>query len=396
MFEVIVGLKYIYSARKEGFMSFLAGVSVLGIALGVAALIVVLSVFNGLQRDLSKTWTAGNEHVWVTAPKLRVEHWEDVQKSLLRMPGVIRAAPALTQPALLRVDGLLHHAVVQGVDPDQAPDGQFASLKPGAFGIELPVGLARVLAVKEGDTLAVLTAAEDLTIAGAMPRYRQFTVTKLLQAPNFGYGAFVHLRDAQALYQTGSTVTQITVTLAEPLQAARISQNIRAQYPQLSVSDWTEPYQSFLKVLNTQRRVASLLLFLIVALAAFNLTASLMMTVSSRKAEVAILRTMGSTPRSIRSIFLVVGGGIGAAGAALGAAVGIPVAWHIDSIVNWLEKVTGQSLLKGVVNVSSTLPSEVHYIEVALICAAAIVLALTATLYPSWKASRIAPADALK
>lgn len=377
-------------------MSFLAGVSVLGIALGVAALIVVLSVFNGLQRDLSKTWTAGNEHVWVTAPKLRVEHWEDVQETLLRTPGVVRAAPALTQPALLRVDGLLHRSVLQGIDPNQAPGGQFASLKPGAFGIVLPVGLARVLDVKEGDTLAVLTAGEDLTIAGAMPRYRQFTVTKLLAASNLGYGAFVHLRDAQALYQTGSTVTQITVTLAEPLQAALVSQSIKTHYPQLSVSDWTEPYQSFLKILNTQRRVASLLLLLIVALAAFNLTASLMMTVSSRKAEVAILRTMGSTPASVRSIFLVVGGGIGAAGAALGAAIGIPVAWHIDSIVSWLEKATGQSLLKGVVNASSTLPSEVHFLEVALICAAAIVLALTATLYPSWKASRIAPADALK
>jgi lipoprotein-releasing system permease protein len=396
MFEVIVGLKYIYSARKEGFMSFLAGVSVLGIALGVAALIVVLSVFNGLQRDLSKTWTAGDEHIWVTAPKLRVEHWENVQKTLLRTPGVVRAAPALTQPALLRVDGLLHRAVLQGVDPAHAPSGQFASLKPGAYGIELPVGLARILDVKEGDTLAVLTAAEDLTIAGAMPRYRQFTVTKLFDASNFGYGAFVHLRDAQALYQTGPTVTQITVTLAEPLQAARISQSLKAQYPQLSISDWTEPYQRFLQVLNTQRRVASLLLFLIVALAAFNLTASLMMAVSSRKAEVAILRTMGSTPASIRGIFLVVGGGIGAAGAALGAAVGIPVAWHIDGIVSWLEKVTGQSLLKGVASMSSSLPSEVHFLEVALICAAAILLALMATIYPSWKASRIAPADALK
>jgi len=396
MFEVIVGLKYIYSARKEGFMSFLAGVSVLGIALGVAALIVVLSVFNGLQRDLSKSYTAGDEHVWVTAPKLRVEQWEDVQKALLRTPGVVRAAPALTQPALLRVDGLLHRSVLQGVDPAHAPNGQFASLKPGAYGIELSRGLARVLDVKEGDTLAVMTAGEDLTIAGAMPRYRQFTVTKLLDSANSGFGAFVHLRDAQALYQTGPTVTQITVTLSEPFQAPRVSESIRAQYPQLAVSDWTEPYQSFLKMLNTQRRVASLLLLLIVALAAFNLTASLMMTVSSRKAEVAILRTMGSTQGSIRSIFLVVGGGIGAAGAALGTAVGLPVAWHIDGIVSWLEKVTGQSLLRGVMNVSSSLPSEVHFLEVALTCAAAILLALIATLYPSWKASRIAPAEALK
>lgn len=396
MFEVSVGLKYIYSARKEGFMSFMAGISILGIALGVAALIVVLSVFNGLQRDLSKLWTVGSEHIWVTAPKLRLDHWEDVQKTLMQTPGVVRAAPALSQPALLRVDGLLHRAVLQGVDPAHAQEGRFASLKPGAYGIELPTGLARALDVKEGDTLSVLTASEDLTIAGAMPRYRQFTVTKLLDASIFGFAAYVHLRDAQTLYQTGSTVTQITVTLAEPFQASRISKSLQAQYPHISTYDWMEPYQNFLKVLSTQKRVASLLLLLIVALAAFNLTASLMMTVSSRKAEVAILRTMGSTPASIRGIFLMVGGGIGAAGAALGAAVGIPVAWNIAGIVDWLEKLTGQSLLTGVIDVSSSLPSDVHVLDVILICAAAILLALLATLYPSWKAARIAPAEALK
>lgn len=413
-YEWHVGWRYTRAGRagrRNGFISFISLVSMLGIALGVAALIIVLSVMNGFQRDVRDRMLSVIAHVELFDVQGQgLADWRAVAaKARAAQSSIVGAAPFLASQSLLARGDTMRGALVRGISPpdeatvtvvgEQLRDTVFATLTPGAWNIVLGAELARQLGVRVGDAVTIATPGGQVTPIGTMPTLKQFKVSGTFESGHFEYDvgyALIHLEDAQRLYRV-SGPTGVQLKLAD-LHAARdvASGLVSAMGNDVVVSDWTRTNRNWYDAVQLEKRMMGIILTLIVAVAAFNLVSTLVMTVTDKESDIAILRTLGSSPRSIMGIFMVQGALAGVMGTAAGVGLGLLVAHHIDTIVPALERVFATSFLPSSIYIISKMPSDPQWGDVVPITLVSLLLAFLATLYPSWRASRVNPAEALR
>lgn len=409
-FEIFVGLRYMRARRRNHFISFISVTSMMGIALGVMALITVLSVMNGFQRTLRQRILGVISDVTVSGPAHRLKGWRAVTGVALREPGVVAAAP------YVRGEGLLVHgrfssgAIVRGVIPHREKAvsdiathmiaGTFQALRPGRFGIVLGRYLAWRLGATVGSRVLLVAPGGMVTPAGFLPRLRSFKVVGIFDVGMYEYDAglaLINLRDAQALYHMERQVTGVRLKLAHVEQAPQIRKALSAKLPLYDqVRDWSEEHANFFRALKTEKTVMFVILLLIVAVAAFNIVATLVMVVTDKRADIAILRTLGASPSSILVIFLVQGTLIGVIGTLVGVALGIALSLNVTTIVPFIEHVFHTHFLSANVYYISELPSHLRWADVVHVGAASFVMSFAATLYPAWRAAKTEPAEALR
>ncbi|HSB22815.1 MAG TPA: lipoprotein-releasing ABC transporter permease subunit [Burkholderiaceae bacterium] len=398
------------AGRRNGFISFISGVSMLGIALGVAALIIVLSVMNGFQKEVTDRMLSVIPHVEVfDANGSALPDWRATAAEVRRNPEVLATAPFIASQSLLARGDTLRGAVVRGIVPDEEAhvtelaarlrNTTLAALQPGSWRIVLGVELARQLGVRPGDSVTVLAPSGQVTPAGVLPRLKQFTVAGTFEAGHYEYDsslAWIHLDDAAKLYRVEGP-TGLQLRLADLNRARGVAQELSASLgPNLVVRDWTRTNRNWFEAVQIEKRLMAIILTLIVAVAAFNLVSTLVMTVTDKRADIAILRTLGASPRSVMGIFVVQGAASGVIGTAAGVLFGLLVAYNIDVIVPFIERTFHVAFLPGSVYLISRMPSDPRWGDVVPIALVSLVLAFLATLYPSWRASRVNPAEALR
>ena len=414
IYELLIGLRYTRAQPREGagnrFISFIALISMLGLALGVAALIVVLSVMNGFQKELRERILGVVSHIQVSGGNGELEDWIKVLQGVARHPRVKAAAPYVQAQGMLSFDGQVRGMMVRGILPeveDSVADigrhmrsGKLAQLVPGEFGIVLGSELARALRAATGDKVTLLAPQGLVTPAAILPRVKQFRVVGIFEVGMFEFDsglALVHMSDAQKLYRMDDRVTGVRLKVDDLFAAPRIGRELlRFLDADAWVSDWTRSHANFFRAVEIEKRMMFLILLLIVAVAAFNIVSTLVMAVTDKRADIAILRTLGASPKSIMAIFMVQGTLIGSVGLAAGIAGGVALALNIDVVVPALENVLGLKFLSRDVYYISDLPSDLHWSDVGIIGVVSFVLTLLATLYPSWRASRTQPAEALR
>ena len=412
-YELQVGWRYTRAGRagrRNGFISFISGVSMLGIALGVAALIIVLSVMNGFQKEVRDRMLSVIAHVEVVDPRGNaLADWQATAREARRNAQVVGAAPFIAAQALVARGDEMRGAVIRGIVPaDEATvtdlaarlrDTTLAQLRPGEFGIVLGSELARSLGVREGDKVTIVAPGGQVTPAGVVPRLKQFSVVGRFDAGHYEYDsglALIHLQDAARLFRVEGP-TGVQLRLADVQQARRVGDELaHALGPGVAVRDWTRTNRNWFDAVQIEKRLMFIILTLIVAVAAFNLVSTLVMTVTDKQADIAILRTLGASPRSVMGIFIVQGAAAGVIGTAAGVLFGLLVAVNIDAIVPAIERALSISFLPGSVYLISRMPSDPQAADVVPIAVISLVLAFLATLYPSWRASRVQPAEALR
>jgi lipoprotein-releasing system permease protein len=415
-FELFIGLRYTRAKRKNHFISFISLTSMVGIALGVAALIVVLSVMNGYQKELRTRILGVASHLEITGSNNQLSEWQQVATYSAKQPHVLASAPYIMAQGMLSYDQGVQGAIIRGVLPvaeDKVADlgrnmkvGQLADLRAGEFGIILGADLAYNLGAQVGDKVVVMAPQGQFTPAGVVPRLKQFTVVGLFQVGMYEYDAglaLIHMEDAAKLYRMGDSVSGVRLKLDDlfgapdiaAIMAAQLNENASSQ-GQYYVSDWTRQHANFFKAVQMEKRVMFIILTLIVAVAAFNIVSTLVMAVTDKRADIAIMRTLGASPASIMSIFIIQGALIGVIGTALGAVFGIVVALNISTIIPFIEGLFHVQFLSKEVYAISDLPSDLIWSDVIVIVMMSFLLSLIATLYPSWRASKINPAEALR
>jgi len=409
-YELLVGLRYFRAKRRNHFISFISLISMAGIALGVAALIVVLSVMNGFQKEVRARILGVAAHVQVLGQDNKLSDWQGVAAETLKHPRVRGAAPFVQAQGLLSIGDQVRGVLVRGVLPaeeDKVADigahmkaGKLESLQAGEFGIVLGADLARFLRVLVGDKVVLISPQGNVTPAGFMPRLKQFTVVGIFEVGMFEYDsglALMHLEDAQALYQHGTAVSGVRLKLDDLFTAREVAQDLRPILgPGVVVTDWSRSHANYFRAVEIEKRMMSIILTLIVAVAAFNIVSTLVMLVTDKQADIAILRTLGAAPGSIIKIFMVQGTLIGVIGTVAGVVGGVVLGWNIDIVVPFIERLLGFKILAKDVYYISDLPSDVHLADVTVIATVSLVLSFLATLYPSWRASRVNPAEALR
>ena len=415
-YELFVGLRYTRAKRRNHFISFISMTSMVGIALGVMALIAVLSVMNGFQEELRTRILGVASHLQITGADNSLSDWPRLAASVQGAPHVIASAPYIMAQGLLSYDQEVKGAIVQGILPaqeDKVADlgshmraGLLADLKSGEFGIVLGAELAQSLGVGMGDKVVVLAPQGQFTPTGVVPRIKQFRVVGLFQIGMYEYDAgmaLIHMDDAAKLYRMGDKVSGLRLKLDDLFQAPQVARQLSAQLSDQSgrpgpyyISDWTEQHANFFRAVQMEKRVMFVILTLIVAVAAFNIVSTLVMVVTDKQSDIAILRTLGASPKSIMQIFMVQGSLIGTFGTLIGVVVGVLLAKNIDVVVPAIERAFGVAFLDKSVYYISELPSELIWRDVGLIALVSFVLTLLATIYPSWSGSRIKPADALR
>ncbi len=409
-FELLVGLRYTHAKRRNHFISFISGVSMAGIALGVTALIVVLSVMNGFQEELRARILGVAAHLEISGPGDRLADWRQVLATARQNKEVLAGAPYVNAQGMLANGDLVRGAIIRGVLPEmeaQVADfarhmkaGRLTDLKAGEFGIVLGAELARALNVYPGEKVVLLTPQGNITPAGVMPRVKQFTVSGIFEAGMFEYDsglALIHLQDAQKLLRLGEDVSGVRLKLAELFRAPFVTRDLQETLSSAYyLTDWTRSHANFFRAVAIEKRMMFLILLLIVAVAAFNIVSTLVMAVTDKQSDIAILRTLGAKPGSVMAIFMVQGSFIGVFGTLLGVAGGVLLALNLETVVPFIERVAGMDLFPADVYYINELPSKLVWSEVGLIAGISLLISLAATLYPSWRASRVNPAEALR
>ena len=409
-YELFIGLRYTRAKRRNHFISVIALISMLGIALGVMALIVVLSVMNGFQKELRARILGVASHVQISGVGNRLAAWREVMQQAESHPDVVAAAPFVMAQSMLTFGASVQGAVIRGIDPAAESKvaevgkhmraGSLDALKPGEFGIVLGAELARALTVHPGETVVLIAAQGQVTPAGILPRLRQFRVVGIFEVGMYEYDyglAYIHMEDAQRLYRMDDTVSGVRLRLKDLMEARRVARELAVNLPVESyVADWTRSHANFFRAVEIEKRVMFIILTLIVAVAAFNIVSALVMAVTDKQADIAILRTLGAAPRSVMKIFMVQGALMGVIGTIVGVVAGVILALNIDVVVPFIEQVFGIRFLAKDVYYISDLPSDLQWADVAVIGAVSLLLTLLATLYPSWRAARVNPAEALR
>ncbi|MBK1679156.1 lipoprotein-releasing ABC transporter permease subunit [Rhodocyclus tenuis] len=409
-YELLVGLRYTRAKRRNHFISFISLISMGGVALGVAALIVVLSVMNGFQTELRERILAVVSHVQISGANGEMSDWPQVAAQASEHPRVLAAAPFIQAQGMLSFGTTVRGVMVRGVLPDfedkvaefrtHMKKGSFDALTPDSFNIVLGAELARALSVTVGDRVTLVAPQGVVTPAGVVPRLKTFTVAGIFEVGMFEYDsglALIRLEDAQRLYRMDDRVSGVRLKIDDLFAAPRV---VRELAPRLDteayLSDWTQSHANFFRAVQIEKNMMFIILSLIVAVAAFNIVSTLVMAVTDKQADIAILRTLGASPGSIMAIFMVQGALIGTIGLAAGVAGGVALASNIDVVVPFLERVLGMQFLSREVYYISELPSELQWSDVGTITVVAFVLSLLATIYPSWRAARTNPAEALR
>jgi lipoprotein-releasing system permease protein len=408
--ELFIGLRYTHTKRRTHFISFISLTSMLGIALGVMALITVLSVMNGFEKELRERILGMASHATVSNFDGRLADWESLAQTLIGEPHVLAAAPYVRGETMLshgkQASGAILRGVLPGVEGTVSDvvshiiDGDIGLLRDGEYGIILGSELAVALGVGMGDAVTVVSPQIRVGPTGIMPRLRRFTVVALFEVGMFEYDrgvALVHIQDAARLLQLEDNVTGLRLRLDDVFDAPTVSRQL---YDKLQgdylIEDWTRRHANFFRAVKTEKRVMFIILTLIVAVAAFNIVSTLIMVVTDKRADIAILRTLGASPRSIMQIFIVQGVVIGVLGTALGVVGGVALALNIETIVPAIEGFFNVQFLSADVYYISDVPSELHWDDVWLMASVALGLSLLATLYPAWRAARTHPAEALR
>ena len=409
-YELLVGLRYTRAKRRNHFISFISLTSLLGIALGVAALIVVLSVMNGFQKEVRARILGVVSHVQITGADNRLADWQTVAREAAAHPQVAAAAPFVNAQGMLLFGASVRGAVVRGIVPqleEKVADiglhmmaGKLESLVPGEFGIVLGSELARALGARAGDKVTLIAPQGLVTPAGILPRLKQFTVVGIFEVGMFEYDsglALIHLEDAQKLYGMGDNASGVRLKLYDLFQSREVARDLVTRLRgDLYVSDWTRSHANYFRAVQIEKTMMFIILLLIVAVAAFNIVSTLVMAVTDKQPDIAILRTLGASPGGIMKIFIVQGALIGAIGTLIGVAGGIALALNIDVVVPFLERLLNVQFLSREVYYITDLPSDLQQSDVVSIALVALALAFLATLYPSWRAARVNPAEALR
>jgi len=410
-YELAVGLRYTRARKGSGrnaFISFIALTSMAGITLGVAALIVVLSVMNGFQQELRTRILSVASHIEVTGfPELKDA--AGVTALAKKDARVVAAAPYVQGQAMLTAGDANRGVIVRGIVPKDEEGvadigkhmrrGSLESLSPGAFNIVLGAEVARALGVRVGDPVVAITPQGTVTPAGTLPRLKTFNVSGIFEVGMFEFDsglALVNLDDAEKLYRlTGPS--GVRLKLGDMFEAPRVARELMATLPvDADIRDWTRSHANFFRAVAIEKRVMFIILTLIVAVAAFNIVSAQVMLVTDKRADIAILRTLGASPSSVMAIFMIQGALIGIIGTAIGVVTGVLLALNIETVVPAIERTLGVQFLDKSVYYISDLPSDLQRGDVVTIAAIALVLALLATIYPSWRAARVNPAEALR
>ena len=412
-YELLIGWRYTRAGRvagRNGFISFISGVSMLGIALGVAALIIVLSVMNGFQKEVRDRMLAVVSHIELIAPG--GDGFADVNALMAqtkRHPEVVAAAPFVNQQALLARGEDMRGAMVRGIDTAletqvsdftlQIPPDVRNTLKAGSFNVVLGGELAMSMGVQVGDQITLIAPGGQVTPAGVMPRLKQLTVSGIFDSGHYEYDAslaLLDIEDVQRIFRL-ITPTGVRLKIKDSQHARSVAYELAGQLgPEAIVRDWTRQNRTWFAAVQVEKRMMFIILTLIVAVAAFNLVTTLVMTVTDKRADIAILRTLGASPRSIMGIFVVQGATVGVLGTLSGLLLGLSVAFNIDVIVPAIENLLGASFLPRDIYLISRMPSDPQSADIWPIALISLALAFIATIYPSWRASRINPAQALR
>ncbi len=413
-FELLVALRYTRAGRrgrrKDGFMSFISGMSVASIALGVMALIIVLSVMNGFQKEVRDRMLSVLSHIEIVNLAGPVDHWAERTAEIeKRSPEVIAGAPFVSGQALLSTGSTVRGAMVRGIDPAAEPKvsdlaqavrlGRITDLKPGKFQIILGQDLARALGAMPGDKVTLIVPKGNMTPAGFVPRMKQMTVAAVVQSGHYEFDstlALMHVDDAAVLYRTGGP-TGIRLKIADLYEAPKVASRIGSALPAgWYASDWTMQNRTWFAAVQVEKRMMAIILFLIVLVGAFGLISTLVMTVTEKQSDIAILRTLGASARSIQLIFMIQGAVVGFVGVACGVGLGLAIAMNLDVIVPAIESALGVQFLPKEIYFISSMPSDPRASDIVPIALLSFLMSLAATIYPSWRAARIHPAEALR
>ena len=410
-YELLISTRHLRSTHRRGFVSFVALMSVSGLTLGVATLIVVLSVMNGFERELRTRILAVTAHGTVMGLSGTLAGWPALQQRARAVSGVLAAVPYIERQAMLANQQRLAGASVRGVLPQEErlatglaqhlSAGRLEDLRAGGYGIILGSALAHELNVQLGGTVVLIAPTGSATPTGVMPRMRRFRVIGLFQSGMYEFDrglALVHMADAARLFELGDSVTGLRLALADPLRAHTLVPRVARALGEGTYyyTDWTLDHANFFRSIEVTKSMMFFILLMIVAVAAFNIVATLVMIVKEKQADIAILRTLGAGPRNVLAIFAVQGVLIGLAGTLCGALLGKLLADHLESLLGALERLFGTQFLDARVYYLSELPAYVEGLDVLKVCSVAFLLCALATIYPAWRAARTAPAEALR
>ncbi len=411
-FELFVGLRYLRAKRKSHFTTFISITSMVGIALGVAVLIVVLSVMNGFGTELRSRILGVASHLQITEGSNTLSNWQSVMREVDGIPHVVAAAPFVMAQGMLSFGSVAQGTLVRGVLPDaevkvaefaeKMKVGRLADLRAGEFGIILGTDLAYSLGLTVGDKVVLMSPSGQATPVGTMPRMKQF---KLIGLFEMGYQAYdsglalIHMEDAAKLYRMEDKVSGLRLKLDDPFLTSVVAPEIASRLGgrgNYYLSDWVQENPNFFQALKMEKRIMSIIMVLVVAVAAFNIVSTLIMAVIDKRADIAIMRTFGASPRSIMQIFIIQGVLIGVIGTLSGVGLGILITLNVDVIVPFIEQLFNTKFLAKDVYYISEVPSQLLWSDVTVIALTSFILSLLATLYPSYKASQINPAEALR
>ena len=412
--ELYIGIRYIRAKRRNHFISFISIVSMLGLVIGITALITVISVMNGFDGELRSRILGMVSQATISGVGNGMPNWEQALAIAEQNPHVRGAAPYVEQGSWVVGNGANQGAMIRGIMPAQEPKvadigskmiaGKLSLLTPGSWGIVLGRDLAISLGVRPGDKVVVYAppTGSSITPIGFMPRLKRFTVVGMFEAGMQEYDsnlAIINLHDAEKLYQMDGP-TGIRLKLDDLFAAGRVAKTLQDQFGEMGAAyraqGWMESHANFFKAIAMEKIVMFIILSLIVAVAAFNLVSSLVMLVTDKQSDIAILRTLGATPRSIMGVFMIQGMLIGIMGIVVGVVCGVALAINLPSIVDWIQNITGYQFLSESVYYINNVPSQLHWSDVGWITGMAFLFSLLATIYPAWRASRTQPAQALR
>jgi lipoprotein-releasing system permease protein len=408
--ELFIGLRYIRARRKSHFVSFIAFISIAGVALGVFALIVVLSVMNGFGNELRDRTLSMTSHATISGYDGYVRDWRSVLAKAEQNKEVVAAAPYIRKEVMLSNGRRVSGSLVRGIQPEMESrvslveskmiSGSLMDLKPGEYGLVVGRELANSLGVYEGDRITVITPQASITAVGVMPRLRRFRVVGVFEVGMHQYDsamAYMHLEDAAKLFSYDEKVNGVRLKFTDLFDAPRITRDIEKDFGEdYWVKDWSMQHKNFFRALQTEKTVMFIILLMMVSVAALNIVSTLMMTVTDKESDIAILRALGMRPSSIMTIFIIQGAFIGLFGTIIGVSTGVPVALNVFEIVSWLEQLFNTDFLPSDVYYISDISADVKVSEVVIYALSAFSVTILATIYPAWRASRTLPAEALR
>jgi len=409
-FEIWMGTRYVRARSSNRFVSLISAISMLGIAIAVAVLIIVLSVVNGFERELKDRLLLMSAHATIEDPREGLSAWQGRVVDAVANPRVRAAAPFVDGQALIVHGEQLSGIQLRGIDPvledevsgvsEVITSGSLSSLADRGFGIVLGEELANVLRAGLGDKVSVVLAEGIVTPAGVMPRYKRFTVQGIYRVGMYEFDrrlAFIHIADAQRLYRTGDTVSGLRLAVHDIYSAPAIVREVALEMGEpVLVSDWTRSHVNFFRSIQITKSILFVILLLVVAVAAFNIVSTLVMVVKDKQSDIAILRTVGANPSTILKIFMTQGSIIGVVGTLAGVALGVTFTLNLETIVSFMESAFGIKFLAADVYFISDLPADLQMADVIRISTIALILALVSTIYPAWRGARTMPAEALR